>query len=1157
MASDDRLDEILGQWQEAWEAGDPIDPEEVIRAHPELALALRARFEALDLVDVALARTAMLPEGMPREIGDFKILREINRGGMGVVYEAQQLSMRRRVALKILSSAITATPHAIKRFQREARAAGRLHHTNIVPVYGMGQHAGYWYYAMELVEGRPLSAVVAELKARRPTEEALARAARDEPAAPSDPHLGSGTGDRSYYVRAAGMFAGVAEALDVAHQEGIVHRDIKPANLLLDTDGTLKIVDFGLARTEPDGAPMTISGDLLGTPVYMSPEQAMGKRVAIDRRTDVYSLGATLYEIATLRPPFSGETLQDVCTQIISKDPVPPRRANRRIPRDLETIVLKAMDKDRDKRYQSAGEFARDLHRFAEGGAIRAHRIGLVGRTWRRVKRRKVRSSLIAAVVLLGVLGAFLWQRAAREAALRREARYEQLIDQADAALGLQIGTLRSFDPGADDTAGELLEEAIAFVPDRPEAYWLSALNWNRPLAQRLEDLDTALSFGFPRASYHLLRAWDLRSQGDTKSAEEEATLAAAHRTGHPIELYFEAALKRLAGEHGEALELYSRTIDGAEAGTLLHRRALHNRGCLRFHGGAYEKALEDFLQVRSRPDISVWIAAAWHRLGKEDLSEAEFAEALANAAGRAEWLALCRACQSVYESEWFDRATTAALVDHPGDVALLGLRARALTLARRPQDALVLCSRALAAAPDSHFVRKVHGLVLMELERYDDALSAFKRAIEYDPACECAYHFKGCVLVLLGRPHEALEVLDEALKLNAGYSDFHMTRALAFQRLRRFDEALAAYGDALRVAPGNFGALDGRGGLLHELGQFKAALADFDRLLKLNPPQAAGVHANRANVFRSMGQHEKAVEVADEAVALDPECALAHLVKGSSLADLGDRPNAIPSLRRGIRLRPTETPGRITLASLLVDEKPAEALDLLKEALERYRADPESSPRMAEPLIYLWRGGALANLGKPGEALVALDRALELYEAAPDACPPGAGPLIHFFRGNVLGAQGKTTEAVAAWNRSVDLGNRNPGLLNRVAWILATSENAEVRNAKRAVEFAETATDLAPQEGAFWNTLGAALCRAEEWPDAWRALEKSMDLTAGGSAFDWFFVAIAKHNLDHKDARDWYDKAVAWMEKHKPDDEELKRFRAEAEEVLGIEDGE
>jgi serine/threonine protein kinase len=305
---EERLAGILGDWLERRDRGEAVPPEEVIRTHPDVAEALGARFRALGVLGGALAKG--LPEGAPAAIGDFRLVREIGRGGMGVVYEAEQTSMRRRVALKVLSVGIAGTSHAVKRFQREAQVAGRLHHTNIVPVYAMGQHGGQWYYAMELIRGRPLDEVIAEARARGRASSGAGLAE---------------TGDRSYFVRAAEMFAGVAEALHLAHQEDTVHRDIKPSNLMLDDDGFLKIVDFGIARYA-HGDSLTLTGGLLGTPVYMSPEQAAARGVEVDQRTDVYSLGATIYETVTLSPPFEGRTLQEVCSQIVTQDPAPPRR---------------------------------------------------------------------------------------------------------------------------------------------------------------------------------------------------------------------------------------------------------------------------------------------------------------------------------------------------------------------------------------------------------------------------------------------------------------------------------------------------------------------------------------------------------------------------------------------------------------------------------------------------------------------------------------------------------------------------------------------------------------------------------------------------------------------------------------------------------------
>jgi tetratricopeptide (TPR) repeat protein len=956
-------------------------------------------------------------------------------------------------------------------------------------------------------------------------------------------------------VRVADLFAGVAEALDLAHHEGIIHRDIKPSNLLLDADGTLKIVDFGLARAELDGPSMTITGDLLGTPAYMSPEQAMAKRVKLDHRTDVYSLGATLYEMATLKPPFEGTTLHDLCSQIISKDPLPPRSANRHIPKDLETIVLKAMDKDRDKRYQTAGEFARDLRRSSEGIAIRARRIGLTGRTWRRVKRHKVRSSLIAAVALLGILGALLWHRAEREAALRREASYERLIEQVEALLGHRVQGIRAVRPGTADSVRDLLDEAIRLEPYRPEAYWLRAMDTALPMAQSLESLESARAYGLSRSAYHFARARLFQfNAADTKTSREEALLAAAHSTGSPVESYFEARLKKGSGEPQEALALFGSVIDNTEPGAYLHRMARRQRGKTRFAAGEYEKALEDLLKLGGVLDARVWIACAWRRIGNSELAEAEFVEALRDAEGPTEWFALCFACSGLDELAWWDRATAAAVKAHPENAALLAQRASALNGLQRPGEAITTCSRALAVAPESHVAHRAHGYALLALKQHEEAGSAFDHAIQADPVCPCAYEGKAKMLMELGFHEQALAVLDSELERRPGRVALHVLRAQLFERMGQPDKALGAWDEALRIAPADLEASLGRGALRQRRGDYSGALADFNRMVK-HFPQRADAHSNLANVLHRMGQYQKAIDAADAALALDSECAQAHFVKGTALLDLGDPARAEPSLREAVRLQPTNVPALINLAQILVDAEPKEAVGFLNDALEVYRADPRSVPRMAGPLIYLWRGKALTCAGDPDGALESLGRALELYEAAPEVCPPICGPLIHAFRGDALATQGEYEDATAAWNRSIGLGLEDPNLYNQVAWQLATAAVADVRDPARAVELARKAVALASREKSFRNTLGIALYRTGEWAEALAELKQSMELGSGGDAFDWYFVAMAHGKLGHPPAvaRSFYDKAVAWMEEQRPDDEELKRFRSEAEAVLGI----
>src|SRR5262245_31325543 len=311
-------------------------------------------------------------ESQNQRLGDFEILCELGRGGMGIVYEARQVSLNRKVALKVLSGGLGLTPKAVQRFHREAEAAAKLHHTNIVPVYATGEQDGTHFYAMELIDGPSLDHVIKQLRqskasgGRQPPGTESHAAADDRGAdAPRSPELESTgpyvgesssthvltssslTSGSQYFDTVARLIADVADALHHAHQNGVIHRDIKPSNLLLSSAGRLSINDFGLARMlEQPG--MTMTGEFVGTPAYMSPEQVAAGRIRLDHRTDIYSLGATLYELLTLQPPFRGQSREQVLTQIVQKDPRSPSRIDKRIPLDLETICLKSMEKDPD-----------------------------------------------------------------------------------------------------------------------------------------------------------------------------------------------------------------------------------------------------------------------------------------------------------------------------------------------------------------------------------------------------------------------------------------------------------------------------------------------------------------------------------------------------------------------------------------------------------------------------------------------------------------------------------------------------------------------------------------------------------------------------------------------------------------------------------------
>ncbi|MFI5454722.1 MAG: protein kinase [Isosphaerales bacterium] len=495
QSQEQRVNEVMAAYVQAAEAGQAPDRKELVTRHPDLAAELESFLADYDRVnrlaeplrEVARAAQAediggvgplgslaeqitagaVASDSDPtqplnglshppaagariRYFGDYELTGEIARGGMGIVYRARQISLNRPVALKMILAGKLASEADVQRFRNEAEAVANLDHPGIVPIHEVGLHEGLTYFSMKLIEGGSLAERLGEFTA--------------------DPRA------------AAKLLAAAARAVHHAHQRGVLHRDLKPSNILVDRQGQPHVSDFGLAKRVEADPELTQSGAILGSPPYIAPEQTTGRRGAITVATDVYGLGAVLYAMLAGRPPFRADSVQETIEQVRQREPEPPSGFNHRVDRDLQTICLKCLSKDPQRRFGSAQELVEDLERWLRGEPIAARPVTRAERGWRWCRRNPVvalLTGLVAALVLVGVAGLAVSnlsvareRDAARAQRRRAEAHFRQARDAVDQML-TEVGQTTLADvPQLEPVRRALLLKALAFyrefLRDRP-----------------------------------------------------------------------------------------------------------------------------------------------------------------------------------------------------------------------------------------------------------------------------------------------------------------------------------------------------------------------------------------------------------------------------------------------------------------------------------------------------------------------------------------------------------------------------------------------------------------------------------------------------------------------------------------------------------------
>jgi serine/threonine protein kinase/Flp pilus assembly protein TadD len=968
-------------------------------------------------------------------LGDFRLLREVGRGGMGVVYEAVQISLNRRVALKVLPLAATLDPRQLQRFRHEAQAAAMLHHPNIVPVHGVGCERGVHYYAMQLIEGRSLAAVIAELRGdpvasrerQRPEEATTAHApvadAPGPPAAPTAPVAARSTKPsrtgKDHYRRIAGLVAQAADALEYAHSIGVVHRDVKPANLLLDAGGHLWVTDFGLARLG-DGAGLTASGDLLGTLRYMSPEQALAKHGLVDHRTDVYALGATLYELLTLRPAVCGDDKQEVLLRLAFEEPTAPRKLDKAIPAELETITLKALTKNPNERYAAASELADDLRRWLGDQPIRAHRPTVRQRLVRWGRRHPGITAALGLAAGLLLAGAWAWDRQTTQA------------ETAARAVAAEADQLRDVDR---------LPEA--FQAARRAADLLPRIGGDAKLRCEIEQ-----------------RVADLQLLNRLEEARLDG--AAVHRDGKRFDD------EVIASRFKQALQEYGvDVIDGQEQAVVesLRRSAITARAVtaiVEWERDAADPAVKKRLSRLAEaldPDPRQFVSRM-HRAEATKDGDALKRLAVEAQADLPPPAVLVRLGRALWDAKYFtdaERLLRAGQQHHPADFWLNHWLAEVLRGMGPPQraEAVRFFTAAVVLRPKSPGAWLNLGHALHSSERNHEAEIAYRRAIELKPDYAGAFCNLGATLRALGRPAEAEAALRRAIELKPSFDTAHFNLGLVLDDLGRLAEAEAAVGQAVMFDPDMADAHGLRAQLLGKQGRHAEAEAACRRALKLNP-DLADAYGCLGNALQHQGRIAEAEVAYRRAIELNPNYAEAYSDLGRLLTEQARATEAVAACRRAIELNPHL----------------AEAYGKLGDALtsQGQRAEAEAAYRQ---VIKLKPGNAEAcyNLGNVLRDLRRRDEAIEMYRQA-IALRPDI-PEAHCNLGLELQRQGHFSEAAAELRTGHELGSK------RKEWPYSSAEwlrEAEQWVAAEAKLPSALAGTIPPGDAGEWLTL-AKLC--------------------------------------------------------------------------------
>jgi tetratricopeptide (TPR) repeat protein len=1145
------LDRVVQDFVDAQLQGRAPDIEEIVRAHPELERQIRQRIQSLHEVndlfaglvqDAGNPDTASFdPDLIGRRLGDFEILRLIGKGGMGAVFLARQVSLGREVALKVIADVGGSQSKSLERFRREATVLAQLSHPHIVPIHDIGQEGPYAYFAMEYVRGVSLDAILAAVRRAGPAQKAsdilrkcfTQPVADDAPEQQGQPHAAAGAQiDRDYIVAISNIVVEVASALQCAHDRGILHRDVKPSNILIDSDARAKLVDFGLARAQSHPS-LTAAGEFFGTPSYTSPEQIRSPESA-DGRADVYSLAATYYECLTLRRPFEGDTVNETLTNVLNRDIIPPRRHSPRLAPDLNTVLLHALEKQPQDRYQSAADFAADIQNVLEFKPITAKRPSLTRVAYRAVRRNRMTSTAIVVALIAVALCSVLISARGEQ---RRKAVAVELWD---------TGT-REFDAGRYENALESFEEYLRIKPTDAEAYRKAgccyySLHRDREAVDAYThalQIDPNLPDQYPL----LAQAYDRLGQPEAAIIAYERAIR-AEPNNLPLYRYLATSYEMME-RHNKALETYRR-LERIVPQSSRSLSDLAELGKAYYRLGRYNEAVAILTTVAEGLPDSGWahryLAWSYERLG-DSARAAKAYEECAKALQR-------YACLRPSADSWSDLADTYFQIRQYGKSietyrhvlemspnclsAYLGL-GKVYQRLRQPDESLKAYKQALQIDPNSVKAYLGLGRALSDRGAYHDANEAFMRAAKLDPRSDDPYVALGAMYFDRHLPEDAVQYLERAREINPDdvqtRSFLAMARSLWGQQLFSqglYENSLVQFRLAADIDPNRAATYVALGTTYEMLGSSRDAIAADEHAIRLDPKCASaylGLYRIYLAVKRfteSLLYLEKAIELdpkilptkllaqcyallgrqfviyprsyeeaskaCKRAIDLDPICAEAYVVLAFVYAH-GDSPTeALKSLQRAIEIDPNTTTGENRCDAYEEIGLSFLRSGALPDALEVIQRAAAIAPNRARTQQVL--GQAYAMLGSYEESLAHLRRAA--------AIDPN-NILTYCALGHTYHLSRSYRDAIRAYEQAMKLDPNNSMPVAFLAELYMTCEDAAVRDVPKAISFAQKACELTKyQDEDDLFILAGAYAASGDFEKAVQYQEKAVQLAVG-----------------------------------------------------------